>query len=340
MKKILSNRWKITRKLGEGGCGAVYKVRDLQNPGQFAALKVESNYVQGGSVLKLETAVLKALESKPHVARLLAAAKKEHYSYIVMTLYGESLNQLMKKIGNACSVSTMTRIGIHCLSGLKYIHDIGYVHRDIKPANLAMGLPGTAETKIAHILDFGLARQFAVPNKETGSYEIRRPRARASFRGTTRYCSVATHDRLELGRVDDLWCMIYMLVEFRGPLPWIHVADKKEVGEVKRALDDEDLLGDCPMQLLEFTTHLRGLSYYSRPNYAYLFDVLTSIMQDGDYHYSDDFEWERESLEDDKSWYGSDSDDQLKYSGENKNQEAIGDHLYTRRQFEVDELGI
>ena len=44
----------------------------------------------------------------------------------------------------------------------------------------------------------------------------------------------------------------------------------------------------------------RGLSYYSRPNYAYLFDVLTSIMQDGDYHYSDDFEWERESLEDDK----------------------------------------
>lgn len=135
----------------------------------------------------------------------------------------------------------MTRIGIHCLSGLKYIHDIGYVHRDIKPAswqkcfqnspekfprewsskyslkylkkkslwknkflkktfrgkfkkenefwriaflqaNLAMGLPGTAEAKTAHILDFGLARQFAIPNKETGSYEIRRPRARASFR--------------------------------------------------------------------------------------------------------------------------------------------------------------
>ena len=63
-----------------------------------AALKVESNYVQGGSVLKLETIVLRALESKPHVARLLAAAKKEHYSYIVMTLHGESLNQLMKHV--------------------------------------------------------------------------------------------------------------------------------------------------------------------------------------------------------------------------------------------------
>ncbi|PIO73832.1 hypothetical protein TELCIR_04186 [Teladorsagia circumcincta] len=51
--KVISKRWRILRKLGEGGCGAVYKVEDLQTKKE-AALKAESNFVSGGSVLKLE----------------------------------------------------------------------------------------------------------------------------------------------------------------------------------------------------------------------------------------------------------------------------------------------
>ncbi|VBB29779.1 unnamed protein product [Acanthocheilonema viteae] len=50
---IVGKRWRIIDKLGEGGCGAVYKVEDIQTFAK-AALKAESNFVQGGSVLKLE----------------------------------------------------------------------------------------------------------------------------------------------------------------------------------------------------------------------------------------------------------------------------------------------
>ncbi|VDK67945.1 unnamed protein product, partial [Cylicostephanus goldi] len=118
-------------------------------------------------------------------------------------------------------VSTQVRIGINTLFALKQIHDvsiIGFIHRDVKPANLALGRRGTREHKFIHLLDFGLAREFIV-NSE-GKIKMRRPRQRALFRGTTRYCSINTHEKCEQGRVDDLWCLLYMLAELRGPLPW------------------------------------------------------------------------------------------------------------------------
>ncbi|VDO28574.1 unnamed protein product [Heligmosomoides polygyrus] len=84
---------------------------------------------------------------------------------------------------------------------------------------MAIGRIGTPEYRFIHILDFGLAREFVILSGD-GKLKMRRPRQKALFRGTTRYCSVATHEKTEQGRVDDLWCLLYMLAELRGPLPW------------------------------------------------------------------------------------------------------------------------
>ena len=56
-----------------------------------------------------------------------------------------------------------------------------YIHRDLKPANLAIGLNGK-EARVAHLLDFGLSRQYVVNNN--GKAEMRRPRGNTLFRGT------------------------------------------------------------------------------------------------------------------------------------------------------------
>lgn len=63
-------------------CGAVFLVEDYKN-GSKAAMKAESNYVAGGSVLKLEVQVLKRMSGRKYVAQLIAAGKKEKYSYMV-----------------------------------------------------------------------------------------------------------------------------------------------------------------------------------------------------------------------------------------------------------------
>uniref|UniRef100_A0AC34QBT2 Protein kinase domain-containing protein n=2 Tax=Panagrolaimus sp. JU765 TaxID=591449 RepID=A0AC34QBT2_9BILA len=138
--KILGKRWRIKEKLGEGGCGAVYKVIDIRTGGS-AALKAENNNVAGGAVLKLEVQILKKLKGRKHVAQLYHSGKRNKYSYMVMTLLGDSLERIMDR-RSTFSVSTQTRVGIHILYAIKQLHEVGYIHRDVKPANLALGRRG------------------------------------------------------------------------------------------------------------------------------------------------------------------------------------------------------
>lgn len=249
------------------------------------------NSSQAGSVLKMEVQILAALENKPHVTKLIASGKKEKFTYMVMTLLGDSINNLLKKIGSNLTVSSQVRIGINILFGLKQIHDIGYIHRDLKPANVAQGTKGSPEERFFLILDFGLARQFVV-TEANGAIVMRRPRERALFRGTTRYCSLAMHERADQGRVDDLWALVYMMAEFRRPLPWADNTDKNEVADLKRQTPDDVLLSRSPKEILQIAAYLRTLNYYDHPDYVKIVTFLKKIMADGNFKWSDPYHWE------------------------------------------------
>ncbi|VDN08131.1 unnamed protein product [Thelazia callipaeda] len=201
------------------------------------------------------------------------------YSYMVMTLLGRSLYQIFKQCP-VCSVSTQVRVGINILFGLKQLHEIGYIHRDVKPANLAVGRQGQS-VHVVHILDFGLSREYVV--RSNGTAKLRLPRTNTLFRGTTRYCSANTHMRNEQGRPDDLWSMVYILVEMRGPLPWDNIRGKDEIGKAKFQTLDTTLCRNSPKEMLDITSHLRTLDYYTRPDYSLIYDRLYSVMQNCNY---------------------------------------------------------
>lgn len=48
---------KVVQKLGEGGCGSVFKVEDTSEKGQHYALKVEFKSQDAGNILKMEVQV-------------------------------------------------------------------------------------------------------------------------------------------------------------------------------------------------------------------------------------------------------------------------------------------
>jgi tau tubulin kinase len=141
-------------------------------------------------------------------------------------------------------------------------------------SNFVVGL--TTETwGDVYIIDFGLARKYVGPDGE-----IKESRDQAGFRGTARYASINSHLSKDLGRRDDLWSVLYILIEFlTGTLPWRKQKDKDRIGEIKMKFNGPELVAELPPEFLQFMNHLRGLEYSDRPDYDYLTSILQSRFQ-------------------------------------------------------------
>lgn len=44
------------------------------------------------------------------------------------------------------------------LTGIREVHNVGFLHRDIKPANFCIGKKDDGKQRTIYILDFGIAR--------------------------------------------------------------------------------------------------------------------------------------------------------------------------------------
>eukprot|EP00960_Hanusia_phi_P037395 752921-Hanusia_phi.AAC.6 len=195
-----------------------------------------------------------------------------------MELLGDNLSELRRRRPNGrFSLWTTVRLGIQMVQAVKAIHELGYLHRDVKPSNFAMGLVNVLLTLGLHLMkkqapgrreqcvmiDFGLTRKFRLP-----SGQIRPARDIAGFRGTARYASINSHLSKELSRRDDLWSVLYVLIEFlTGQLPWRKLKDKEEIGLLKIHFNSAELVRDLPptylsfMQLLDQVTSSRPLCF-------------------------------------------------------------------------------
>ncbi|VDL79843.1 unnamed protein product, partial [Nippostrongylus brasiliensis] len=259
--------WVIIKRIDEGGFGQVYKVENAKTK-KLAALKAESNDIEGGSALKLEMNVIRAMTAdgdKPHVPSVFHAAKRKRFCYMIMTLLGENLKELKLSCPKEyMTAQTWTRIAIQCLYSVKIVHDYGFVHRDIKPNNFVMGHREDYErARLVHILDFGLSRSYAIQSKD-GKWVARRARGTAEFRGTLRYCSPNVHEKKEQGRRDDLWSLFYVFIELHCGLPWQALRDKQKaaVEILKMHMSDKDLVlnfpGEFQAQIHSKQKHLKG----------------------------------------------------------------------------------
>ncbi|CAJ0949969.1 unnamed protein product, partial [Mesorhabditis belari] len=280
----IGKRWQIDKKLDEGGFGQVYQVIDLQNRSRPAALKVESVMMEGGSAIKLEINVLEQCNKRKqltHLPILFSAKKHEKYVYMVMELLGKNLRDFKTAYTkDLLPEKDWSRIGLQILHAVKSMHDRGFVHRDLKPANIVFGHQSNmAKFRTIHVLDFGLARGYAFYKK--GHWTARKARLRIDFRGTFRYASPNMHRDEDLGRRDDIYSIMYILLEFNVSLPWQFEKDKDKVQNLKWFYEDnpKKLSTMLPAELGEVLPHLRQLTFYSRPNYSILYDGLLAVMK-------------------------------------------------------------
>ncbi len=147
---LLSNRYRIDAKLGEGGMGLVYRAHDTLLD-RSVAIKTLTPAVFGeeGARRFVREAQSAARLNHPNVVSIYDAVEEGGQFAIVMELVeGQTLRELLP-----VSVERLIEITVQILRGLEYAHAQGIVHRDIKPENIIVTNDGSAK-----LMDFGLAR--------------------------------------------------------------------------------------------------------------------------------------------------------------------------------------
>ena len=156
--RLLGGRYRVIRRLGEGGMGSVYEAEHVQL-GRRVAIKLLHEHHTTSLDLRArferEARMLSQLRH-PNVVTITDFGIDEGKPFLVMDmLSGRDLASMMK----AGRVAPERAIGIvrQILRGVAHAHARGLVHRDLKPHNIMIEVLEDGSDHVT-VLDFGLAR--------------------------------------------------------------------------------------------------------------------------------------------------------------------------------------
>jgi len=270
---LVDGKYKIVSILGRGGYGEIYSCKDKET-NDIVAVKIEKTD-RNGNLLN-EEEILNDLKSCQFVPKLLdSGVHKQKFNYIVMDLLSTNLSELRRRRKTGMfSLLTTAMLAIQMLRSLMEVHNAGYVHRDIKPGNFVLGKD--ENNRFVYIIDFGLSKRHINDDSQ-----VIQKQKTARWVGSRRYMSINTHLRKDQGRRDDLWSLLYVLVEFcTGTLPWSNVQGAKnfeKVRDMKKAFNNERLVRGLPKQFLQFLNYIKTLKYETKPDYDFLHKLFMQL---------------------------------------------------------------
>lgn len=164
--ELLSGRYRILRKVGQGGMSVVYLAEDEIENRQWAVKEVRREGVQDFRVVEqglvTETNMLKRL-NHPNLPRIVDIIENEERFLIIMDyIEGVSLKDKLAAEG-AMPQRDVIRWGQQLCDVLGYLHSQTppIIYRDLKPANIMLEPGGDIK-----LIDFGTAREYKTGNQE------------------------------------------------------------------------------------------------------------------------------------------------------------------------------
>jgi eukaryotic-like serine/threonine-protein kinase len=156
----MAGEYRLLRKLGEGGFGAVY---EAEHPllKRRAAVKVLHRVADKDSdaVLRFisEAQAVNQIRNR-HIIDVFSFGKLSdgRHFYVMDLLDGEPLDVWMKRRGRV-DVATALQLLVPIAGALDLAHAAGIVHRDLKPQNIFLAWDSSGET-VPKLLDFGMAK--------------------------------------------------------------------------------------------------------------------------------------------------------------------------------------
>ena len=212
---VVAGRFRLIRKLGQGGMGSVWLATHLG-----LDTKCAIKFVEGAGTMLPEMHARFEREAKaaaslhsPHVVQIIDHAIWDGVPFMAMELLdGEDLRHRLDAGGRLSPAQTVDILRQVCRA-LNKAHNAGIVHRDLKPDNIY--LVKDDDREIAKVLDFGIAKSSSAlesgSNTKTGA-----------MLGTPYYMSPEQAQGIKT--VDfrsDLWSMAVIAYEcITGVLPF------------------------------------------------------------------------------------------------------------------------
>jgi hypothetical protein len=160
IERIIDGKYRLERRIGTGGMGAVYEASDLRLD-RVVAVKVMTGRLFGN------TSALRRFEREAR-----AAARLQHLNIVAIydfgSLRGGGAYLVMQRIVGHSWRTEMTRSGKirpkraagwfeQLCDAVACAHSNGVVHRDLKPENLLVALNSDGLERVT-VLDFGVAK--------------------------------------------------------------------------------------------------------------------------------------------------------------------------------------
>jgi eukaryotic-like serine/threonine-protein kinase len=149
---LFAGRYRVEARVGAGGMGAVYRVRD-ERLDDVVALKILTLDSDRAAERFVREVRLARKVTHPNVARTHDFGESQGHSFLTMEFVeGETLEALIEREG-ALAPERAVALAEQIAAGLGAAHAAGVIHRDLKPANVMLTPSGRVL-----LTDFGIAR--------------------------------------------------------------------------------------------------------------------------------------------------------------------------------------
>ena len=197
---LIGNRYKIIKKLGQGGMGEVYQAKDTILDRIVAIKVVYSSLLKKQEFLQrfLREAKITASLDHHNIVKVFDLLIDNNNYYLIMEFIdGTSLRNYLEN-RNEINILNEIDLFLQILDGVEYAHNKNIVHRDLKPENIML-----TKDRIIKITDFGLA--FAL-----GSHSLTNP---GVLMGTLGYLSPEQAQGIDVDFSTDIYSLGVILYE-------------------------------------------------------------------------------------------------------------------------------
>ncbi|MFO0562839.1 MAG: serine/threonine-protein kinase [Polyangiales bacterium] len=202
--EILANKYRVARRIGRGGMGAVYEAEHLITGRRVAVKVLLDRYAKDPAIVArfLREARAAGTIGHPNAIEVLDVLTVDARPVMVMELLdGEDLGSKLAR-ERRLSIAEMARLMIPVLDAVGAAHSKGIVHRDLKPDNIFLAHRG--EQIVPKVLDFGIAKV----NEQGTSPDSLKLTGTGVMLGTPVYMSPEqASGRTDVDARSDLWAL-------------------------------------------------------------------------------------------------------------------------------------